>query len=191
MLPVRARLSRLAVVAAVLAPASLVRAQTVEAPVPGARVRVTAPSIAINHRPAYLVARRGDTLHVLLRGPDTVAVPVSAITRLEVSRGTRRPWARDGLVGLAAGATLGFVGAAVFVENRQDCTGRALCGNERGFAMFGMSLVGGIGGGVLGVIVGASSPVDRWAPVPLDRLTGGLGNRSSEHRTAASFSVRF
>jgi hypothetical protein len=189
---VRARLSRLAAVVAVLAPTSMVRAQTVEAPAPGDRVRVTAPSVGINRRPAHLVTRRGDTLHLLLRGgPDTVAIPVSAITRLEVSRGTHRPWARNGLVGLVAGAALGVVGAAMFVEDRQNCEGIGLCGEEKGFAMFGMGLVGGITGGVVGVIVGASRPVDRWAPVRLDSLTGGLYDRSSDRRTAVSFGVRF
>jgi hypothetical protein len=186
-----ARVSCLATVVALLAPASLVQAQAVEAPTSGDRLRVTAPSIALERRPAHLVARRGDTVHLLLRGrSDTVALPVSAITQLEVSRGTYRPWARNGLVGLVAGTALGVVSAAIFVENETNCVGRSLCGEEKGFAMFGLGLMGGIGGGVVGVIVGTQRPVDRWKPVPLDRLTGRPGPRSSERRTAFSLSVR-
>jgi hypothetical protein len=189
----RAHVSGWLIAAAALAPTSLARGQSVERLKPIDRVRVTAPSIAINRRPAYVVASRADTLHLRLADrADTVAVPVSAITLLELSRGTHRPWARDGLVGLLTGASLGVLGAALFVQNEQNCQGRGFgCGEEKGWAMGGLGIIGGVVGTVTGVIVGLR-PVDRWETVPADAPPGGLGDRSQRHATmAVSLSLRF
>jgi hypothetical protein len=189
---IRLRLKNLAIVAALLAPTSVARAQAVGAPAPGDRVRVTAPSIAIDRRAAQLVARDGDTLHLLFPGgANAVAVPASAITQLEVSRGTYRPVAHHGLAGLAVGATLGVV-IGMF-ENTKGC-GQQLgfsCGEERSMAMFAMGVIGGAVGGVVGIMVG-SAPVERWQPAPLDTPPQRQGYRGASPRKAAvSLSLRF
>jgi hypothetical protein len=161
------------------APAALVAQETSDLGLSrGDRVRVTAPLAALERRTAQFIARRGDTLQLRFGElADTLAIPVSAITRLEVSRGTYRPWVRRGLIGLFAGAALGVASAAMFVEDRQ-CTGGAItygCGEEKGYAMAGMGIVGGLVGGAFGASVGARRPVDRWEPVRLSSAGAGGG----------------
>jgi hypothetical protein len=115
-----------------------------------------------------LVSWRGDTLRLLPQSrADTIPVAMSAVTRLEVSRGRRRPWLRGGVMGFAAGAAVGAVAGAI-VGSQENCEGSlAPCGPAFGATALGM--FGGVIGGLVGVSVGAARRADRWEPIALAR----------------------
>lgn len=86
------------------------------------------------------------------------SIALRNVTALDVSTGTRTQVMRDGLIGLGAGVTIGFVlGAATFEEPDLFVGGAVEAGALVG-AMFGV--VGMVAGGV----VGALHSTDRWEP---------------------------
>ena len=145
---------------------------------PGARVRITAPYL--DREIGTLIALTADTL--LARGPrgDTLAVPVAAISRLEVSRGRRKhTWRGAGiglLVGTAAGAA---ISAATYHESDRSCPATdSFCGfdvsPDRGETVIAGAVLGGALGAAVGGVVGASRRKEAWRVVPLDRPRVGL-----------------
>ena len=66
---------------------------------PGARVRVTAPTVPGGKLEGMIIGRRGDTLSIVPRDAAPVDIPISALSRVEISRGKSR----------AAGAKKGFL----------------------------------------------------------------------------------
>jgi hypothetical protein len=79
-------------------------------PSAGTRLRVTAPDLGLKKRVVIVQSIRGDTLHALL-GSDTIAVPLAAATRVDVSQGRHRHRLRWTAIGAAAGgaAALGLI----------------------------------------------------------------------------------
>jgi len=81
---------------------------------PGARVRVTAPAVLGGKLEGTIAARRGDTLSIVPSNVAPVDIPISALSRVEVYRGTSRTaGAKKGLLwGLALGLPAGLLTAA-------------------------------------------------------------------------------
>ena len=81
---------------------------------PGARVRVTAPAVLGGKLEGTIAARRGDTLSIVRSNVAPVDIPISALSRVEIYRGTSRTAAaKKGLLwGLAVGLPAGLLTAA-------------------------------------------------------------------------------
>ena len=126
-------------------------------------VRLRAPSIAKPRIFGTVDRATPDTLvlrSVTPAGDDTVlAIPVSAITRLQVSTGTHRNAGKGLLIGLLSG---GLGGAAL---GALSCGGQSDWGPGACAAVLG--ILGAGGGAVVGLIIGAVSRTDTWTDVPL------------------------
>lgn len=142
----------------VLSTASL-RSQTLPVRI-GDRARITAPSLASSPLIATVADERLD--HVLLRltGGETVVVPYTSITRLEVSRGVHPHMLKGAVAGAVGGAVVGGV-----VGARSDDKGSLALG--RGGLVAVGAAMGSAGGVVLGAAVGALIRSERWRDVPI------------------------
>jgi hypothetical protein len=158
---------------------------------PGARVRIT--TAGSEPRIATVVARQGDTLRV--RWPELasdVAVPLSGISRLEVSTGRHRRVLKGLFLGTAiGGATGALVGAATY----EPCESTEFLGcflepeNRMQSATFG-----GAVGGVLGLVVGSLAGLVRhesWDRVSLDERRVAVAVTPRAHETRLAVSLRF
>jgi hypothetical protein len=85
----------------------------------GQRVRITAPDLGLKRQRAVLDGHQGDMLLVTM--DSTTSIPVGAVTRLEVHRGTRwHPWRGAG-IGFGVGAIAGGVATCASCVNQYDC----------------------------------------------------------------------
>lgn len=158
------RASRLAwtVVALGLAIGSGVVAAAEEGPIrTGARLRVTtATSPAVV---GTLASRDATTLTLATDGNDAPRrLDLSAITRLEVSRGRKSHWLAGLLVGAAAGAAFGAYA----------CSGSGLDCSE-GETAPAIAYLGAIGA-ASGALVGALIRTTRWETTSPERLVVGV-----------------
>ena len=147
---------------------------------PGARVRITAPYLGIKKQAATFQALRGDTLVVM--ADSTMRCPLAAVTRLDVYRGRKsHPWR-----GAAVGAAVGGVGAlavtvAACSTEEFDCSNKSYPAAAVG--------VGILGGGLIGLGIGALTKTDRWEEVPVDQIRVSFVPRRDGF--ALGFSVAF
>ncbi len=171
---------------------------------PGARVRVTRLPICppthttcVGRSPRQdvgtFVRWSDDTLLVLSNG-NTLALPLDAVTRLDVSRGRKTNTGKGAEIGFLLG---GVVGAVIGYASYEECVPQgprswSCIGPNFGSegAALGGALLGGLGGGVVGALIGASSKTDRWQEVPLDRVRVSLGPQR-DGRFGLGASVRF
>ncbi|NIR42415.1 MAG: hypothetical protein GWN99_13570 [Gemmatimonadetes bacterium] len=144
--------------------------------VEGSHVRVTAPSISDHAFEGTVVALKPDTVtveaDVWQRGgweSGRWEVPLSAMTRLELSRKRGTKAGTGALLGGVIGAVPGLIGAMA-----------VLADNDEGFVQFGPEvlltpvLTGAIGAGI-GAIIGAMAPNNQWVSVPLYDFQASLG----------------
>jgi hypothetical protein len=135
--------------------ASAANAQSNEAQLRvNSRARITAPGIIPRPLVGQVLAR--DSVALILRPGRTagdVSIPISAIERLEISRGHHRGrWAAAGLgMGLAAG----FMAGAVVAFAGEGSAGDA------SFAPVGGAFLGML----VGPVIGAVAAPERWHPV--------------------------
>jgi hypothetical protein len=162
-------------------------AQTPTLP-PGARVRVTAPAYGSARQVGTVLALRGDTLVLqTAANPDTLLLPWSGVTGLEVSRGRRRQ-VREGIgFGFLAGAAFGMLIGLADGDDPPDSFIAFSAGEK---ALFAGAVLGGIGA-VVGGVLGAASPTDRWERVPLRSVEARVGAAPGGHGLALSLSARF
>lgn len=182
MRPLMARLPRLSLVLTLVAIAvpEYSAAQTGLASLtPGARVRVTAPSLGPTPLPARVVTASADTLVVHPDGASgfDVTLTRTEITQLDVSVGRSTRKARLALIGAGAGALVGLVaGAATFTDPCVD--NPAICAGWFYETQQSAAAGGLVGGAVLGAIAGAVAgqlwKTDRWMRYPLRLQSGAL-----------------
>lgn len=150
----------MACVAACLWPsAAAAQRLTVDA---GSRVRLWAPADGLRAMKGRVHAVVPESLVVvgLMPGPDTVAIAMSAITRLQVSGGRRSNWDRGLLIGSLVGGGLGLVAGVAW----STCEG-FLCpdtGGEQAGVIVVTTLGVGLAGGLLGTGIGALSSREIW-----------------------------
>jgi hypothetical protein len=113
-------------------------------------------------------------------------VPVTSLTRLEVSLSRKRHTLKGAIIGAAIGVGLGFA----FKVDPQECNSAGsstFC--SRGEAVAGGTLVG-VG---IGALVGALVRTDRWTPIDLETLkhASPLAARSSRLVPSAALTIRF
>ncbi|HEU4988568.1 MAG TPA: hypothetical protein VFT41_02145 [Gemmatimonadaceae bacterium] len=169
----------------VLAPAAIA-AQRPTVLAPDTRIRFAVardtPSIV-----ATVVAQRGDTLWVRpVRAADTLALGLSHLARLDVSRGKHTRALHHAGVGFLVGAVTGGV---LGYATGTDCTsGEWICFPRSETAAFAGVAFGMIGAGV-GAIVGWARPTERWEAVALP--ADARFTLTSDGRGGRRYGVRF
>jgi hypothetical protein len=151
--------------------ASWLQAQQVPELTEGSRIRVSTEPDVVRPNPLVttLVRLTPDSMTVMASsGGADLAIPHSAVTRLEVSGGKQGRALRGLGIGMVAGAV---VGGLAWALGSSSCEGE-LCGTGFDDALSAtvgaVALVAGaLGGATVGLIIGAASPGERWDPVPL------------------------
>ena len=147
----------------------------------GSRVRLDAPGIVGDRMVATVISRSADTLTVASPNAAPIPVPMSRITRLEVSRGdSRTAGALHGMKwGIPIGAGFGLLGLALF----DDCD---TCGGSPNRGAIVPALVAS--GAFYGAIIGAIVQHEQWAPFA---LTPRVSFDAGTQRGTLALSARF
>lgn len=170
--------------AAVVAPMSLASAQPrATLPVsPGARVRVSAPSL-VSPVVANFLEVRGDTVILMddNAGRGVWQIPASSVTKVEVYRGKKLGGSRLFWPMVGVGAGVGALFTGVFTKNNKpdDTTQQ--------YNLFGSVLIGAAGGAAVGALVGYLIPTDNWESVGTPRLSVVPGVRGASVGLAFRF----
>lgn len=143
-------------------------------PEPGARVRVSLPSLHPAGDPVVYVgtlnAAEGDSLVVLPDGrTEPVVLRRREVRRVEVSQGEvprGRTALRNGAVAGAVGAVVGGSLFALTYEEDEDDIGSLIDFSRGDVAVIGAVFTGGVAAAG-GVLVGLLHRRERWAPVSL------------------------
>lgn len=170
----------------------------------GQRIRITAPVRGLTQITGTFVAIRSDTLLMasvdrlyqpavyrsVAHVPGQLEVPLSTVTRLEVSRGRSSNAGRGALIGLVGGLVVG--GVINYVACNAATSPRTCFESQEGTQYIFLGLWGASGavGALVGALVGANVHRDRWESLPLEQLslhTGSLGRRP----LALKLSLRF
>ena len=139
---------------------------------PGARVRVTVPDFGLEKSVGTCLALSNGSMQFLPQsGPSPRTIPVTAMTRLQVSRGRKSHIVGGAVLGGLTGAVVG--GTVVILGTQLGCETTGGCSVDWGeggrwIALF--SVIGVAFGGGIGALV----KTDRWEEVPLDRLRVSL-----------------
>ena len=146
-------------------------------PTPGSTVRFVAPAHFAGHFLGRLVTLTRDSITVEYAGGlEPVTVPLTGVTSLDVSTGTRSHIGAGVGIGVAAGLVLG-AGIGALIAPRGDL-GDPLdepcpsCGAQIGI------ILGVPSGALLGAIVGAAARTPRWRAVSLEAFRTGTGTRT-------------
>ncbi len=134
----------------------------------GTRVRIHASGAAV---PLTGTVAWRDATHLAVRraSGDTAIVAVAALTRVDVSRGRRSNVLRGARAGALVGAGAGLI------------LGLAALGDEDSFFDYGPEIVplsalgGGFLGGSVGLLIGALSTSEQWAPADAGLIIGARG----------------
>jgi len=127
----------------------------------GSRLRITTPTLTPIPRIGVLQERR-DSMLFLQTQAAAFAVPVSSITRVEISTG-RKLSRTGGVIGLVLGAGAGGF-ALGCLANRDDYG--VLCGGQDDTKVVVGAVVGGLAGAALGAVLFRH---ERWRRVDLAR----------------------
>jgi len=141
-----------------------------EAPpvVPGARVRISAPTINVNRFVGTVVKLNTDTLFLSLTNQTAPqAISFISVKSLEVSRGRKSKRGQGALIGLALGAGIGYLSASSGANNPQAAEPKDFYYKTRipAFALYGSGI---------GALIGWATKVERWQAIPLDRVRLGF-----------------
>lgn len=137
------------------------RAQQAALPTP-ARVRVTASPLGTAPVIATVTARHADSLVLSIPARGPVTLPLAAVQRLDISRGTRAKTLTGAAVGFAAGTVATALFLAAFCHDPDT-----LCESDeylRAFAIIALPPT------AAGAIVGALVRVERWERVAPERF---------------------
>ena len=152
-----------------------------------ARVRFKAPSVTKKRITGRLINVAQDTLMIEARR--LYQVPVSAISKLEVSTLRYRNTNKGATAGISIG--LGILAIAFWKIYRADDEIYLDGGTERDGASFGLMVIGfpaAVLSTLTGTILGAISKSDKWVEVPPQRLNLSVAPTSTKGlRTALTF----
>jgi len=127
-----------------------------------------------------VIVLRGDTL-ILSAGSATKTHRLSAVTRIEVSRGRRS----HGLTGAVIGAPVGAVAGLAILTL---ANGAWVCGDYEIGALCGAVAGGGvIGGALLGALVGGAVKTDRWEDVSFNSVRVTIVPQPTRFGLSAAF----
>lgn len=159
----RARwLCLLAMSAFMVLPGARAAAQVAELQV-GTRVRVRAPSAVAGRLTGVVLVRTNDSVTVSREDAMPIAIPLSALTSLEVSRGRSRG------LGAAKGAMWGggvmlLLGAGF---SDRPCKPNAVADTCERVSAAENALYAGVSGAMIGAIIGAAVGSERWVRAEL------------------------
>ena len=153
---------------------------------PGLKIRVEAPGVIFGTLTAMILSRSPDSIAIANSNFAPISIPLSKITRLDVSRGKSH---KAGAVrGLKWGVPLGLAIGAIAAAGAFDCT-CYVCKNCEELKTppaqgFGLGLLSGV---AYGAGIGALVPRESWARLELTPRTsldagairGGLALRAS------------
>jgi hypothetical protein len=131
----------------------------------GQRLRLTAAAWGMDKAIVTLAGLSAESIAVTSRSR-TVALPLGAVRRLEMSRGPRSRALAGAVNGVLTGA---LIGLGVGALSAGSCEGEFLCGA----GLVVLPPIGAAVGLVVGTIHGAFSRGDRWETVPLAALREG------------------
>jgi hypothetical protein len=126
---------------------------------PGARIRLTMPSVTTTPFVRVVERASGDTIFARTSTGTLSAFPLGQVTRLELSRGVRRPmWSKTALLWMPlAGAGVGAIGGAAKPASRTS---------RKDSAAF-VAIFGGMFGLIAGVVTAIAVPArEAWDTVP-------------------------
>ncbi len=162
---------------------------TAQVPVrPGAQVRVTGhfchPFHTCQHSVSTFVAWKADSLVIQSNG-DTLTVPVTLLTRLDVSRGRKTNTGEGAGIGFLLGV---FAGAAIGLAS-YECEPCFIDLGPGTYAAAG-AVIGGLGGLVVGALIGSAIETDRWMEMRVASMRVSVAPQR-DGRFALGLSVRF
>jgi hypothetical protein len=170
-----------------------------DVPPPGTRVRISV--LGATPHVGILVGRTSDSLVVGWSNGTRDTVAISDVSRLDISRGTRRHVLRGAVIGLAVGTAGGLVKTmtanddASFsrTQNVLDCINSGSCASlddnsiaenrNRRFVPIGIA-IGATAGALLGLI-----STEKWLPAAEVRV--GVAPAASTRGVSLAFSVHF
>ena len=134
----------------------------------GSRIRILSPVLGEKMQTATAVSASTDTLVFLLpRHSAGQALTTAAITKMDVSTGTRSHKAKGAMIGFAVGAAAGAIlGYATY--KRPRCQSQSFGCIQIDFGPGGDAAFAAGLGGVLGLLVGTiagTHKTDTWVPV--------------------------
>lgn len=164
--------------ATLLAPLASASGQTVDLE-HGQIIRVTAHPYDLRRTPVTLVELGPDSLRVqylrsrldhsrVITDSLDLAVPLTAVTKIEVPNGRRSNWDRGARTGAIAGGAVGLLLGGVYAA----CNDSMVCpetGAQKAGAIVASTVMVGLAGGVVGAIIGAMSSREAWKEVPTGR----------------------
>ena len=149
---------------------------------PGARVRLSAPGTLAGQLTGTVLERSTDSLLFATPNGTPTRLALSALDRVEVSRGESR--ARGALKGTAWGAGVGIGLGLISVAAGNECADfDTVCPTDTEFVTSTA-----LGGAVIGAIIGAIVGSERWQTLRAP-LRGAL--RPAVDRSKVGLSIRF
>lgn len=139
---------------------------------PGDRVRLVASDYGEGLQTGTILAAHGDSVIFSRSGEvDSLALPMSHIARLDVSRGRHS----HGMTGLAVGSAGGAVLGAVMGSASYDQHSIQIV--SQGASTVGGAVLGGLAGALIGAITGSLVHTERWettlqSPLPAQAHVG-------------------
>ena len=152
-------------------PCSVQGSQKGDKVVPGAKVRIKAPSVSKRLLIGTIVTIDADTLVLRpIRHTIWLVIPLASVSKLAVSQGLKRKTLEGAVRGLLVGAGFGvLLGYAVGPE--ENCS-FIFCSRGEVAGLYGTFL--GTVGLVVGALAGTGMRTDKWERVPLGRIRLGL-----------------
>lgn len=134
---------------------------------PGTRVRLTScfSALATNcmKSAGTLASWRSDSVLMRPEGRRSpVGVPAAWVTRIEVSRGTRKSTGLGAVIGFVPGLVM--LSVATLSPQTLSGTGGARCGRD---CVMTVSLGVSVLGSAIGAFIGSAVKRERWEPLPL------------------------
>jgi len=163
-------------------------AQQVLPVAPGARVRVTAPTVAEGTVVGTVASAHSDTLVLEVNEDSLLAIPLTTVTSLEVSEGQSSSAGGLAVVGGFVGI---FAGALIASSNVEESSSGGLAGGgyERELATVGGAVAGLFVGAIVGAGIGSAIMTENWKDVPVDEIRVGL--LPAADGVVVSASIRF
>jgi len=153
----------------------------------GSRVQVTAPAHGAERVVGTVLSLHSDTLVLAVAGiTDSIRLPWSGLTEVQVSRGQQRQVGGGLVMGGAAGAGLGIVLGYAAGDDPPGWFALS-AGNK---AAIGGVFLGMLGAGI-GGLMGARSAKEKWESVPLGAVATRIGMAPRGDGVALVLSARF